>query len=183
MTFVPANGGIGTVRVAVRSGVRPAAESSTPVPVPSSLSDERAFLDRLQQPHLEMTAWPGAVPCARHHARQLLWDLGLKEFIELVEFVVSELVTNAVRASGGLDATSREAQCAREIVRLWLSVEADGVLVLVWDGSPAKPQRQALQPAADSGRGLYLVELLSAAWGCFEIADQPGKVVWARCQG
>lgn len=178
----PPSGGAGTVHVAVRGGLRRAG-SSSPVPVPSSPSGEQALLDRLQQPYLEMTAWPGAVTCARHHARAVLWDLGLKEFMEPVELVVSELVTNAVRAAGGLDATSRGAGRARPVVRLWLSVGAGSVWVLVWDGSPAKPQRQPLQPAADSGRGLYLVELLSAAWGCFEIAGQPGKVVWARCQG
>src|SRR5258708_32667675 len=153
--------------VTVRSGVRRVADSLTSVPVPPSLSDEQALLDRLRQPHLEMTAWPGAVLCARHHARQLLWDMGLKELIEPVELVVSELVTNAVRASGGLDADERTAEPARSIVRLWVSVETDSVMVLVWDASLEKPQRQELQPAAESGRGLYLVELLSAALGCF----------------
>lgn len=182
MTTLP-DGGAGTVHVTVRSGLRAVAESSTPVPVPPSPGDQQVLVDRLQLPHLDMTAWPGAVTCARHHARAVLWDLGLKEFMEPVELVVSELVTNAVRASGGLDTTSRESEHARPIVRLWLSVEADSVMVLVWDASPAKPQRQELQQAADSGRGLYLVELLSTAWGCFEVADQPGKVVWALCQG
>lgn len=178
MTFVPADGGTGAARVIVRR----VAASSTPVPVPSSPSDEQALIGRLRQPHLEMTAWPGAVPCARHHARQLLWDMGLKELIEPAELVVSELMTNAVRASGGLDAPGTT-ENARSIVRLWLSVDDDSVLVLVWDACPARPQRQELQPAAESGRGLYLVDVLSAAWGCFEIASQPGKVVWALCQG
>lgn len=181
MTFVPPNGGAGTVRVTVRAGTHRVADSSAPVPVPSTPFDEQALLDRLQQPHLEMTAWPSAVPCARHHARQLLWDTGFKEFMEPVELLVSELVTNAVRACGGLDEQSRDVGHARSVIRLWLSVEADSVLVLVWDASPARPQRQELRPSADSGRGLYLVELLSAAWGCFEIDGQPGKVVWALC--
>jgi anti-sigma regulatory factor (Ser/Thr protein kinase) len=128
-----------------------------------------------------MSAWPGAVSCARHHARQLLWDLGLKELIEPVELVVSEIVTNAVRASGGLD-EPHLAPAIAPIVRFWLSVEADGVLVLVWDGSPLKPERQDLAPDATSGRGLLLVELFSAAWGSFELAHEPGKVVWALCR-
>jgi anti-sigma regulatory factor (Ser/Thr protein kinase) len=139
------------------------------------------LVERLALPHLEMTAWPGAVSCARHHARQLLWDCGLKELIEPVELVVSEIVTNAIRVSGGLDEPPKAAGIT-PIIRLWLSVEPDGVLVLVWDGSPLKPERQELAPDVESGRGLLLVELFSAAWGSFELANEPGKVVWALCQ-
>jgi len=180
--ITPPNGGTGTVRVAVRSGVRRANESSTPVPVPSfSLTDHCALVARLALPHLEMTPGAGAVPIARHHARAVLWDRGLKELIEPVELVVSEIVTNAVRASGGLDEPPRAAE-AKPIVRLWLSVEADGVLVLVWDGSPLMPERQELAPDVECGRGLLLVDVLSAEWGSFQLEREPGKVVWALCQ-
>lgn len=37
-----------------------------------SLTDDHTLTERLALPHLEMTAWPGAVPCARHHAREFL---------------------------------------------------------------------------------------------------------------
>lgn len=174
----PPSGGTGTVRVTVRSGVRCVAESSTPVPAPSSL----ALIDQLQQPHLEMTAWPGAVPVSRHHAKQLLWDVGYKELIEPVELVVSELVTNAVRVSGGLDKAQPEDGAPRPVIRLWLLPEQDSVLVLVWDGCPGLPQRQEPGLEADTGRGLWLVEMHSTAWGSFTITDIPGKVVWALCQ-
>ena len=179
----PQSGGTGTVRAAMRSGVRRAAESSAPVPVPSSPSYRQAFMDRLQQPHLEMPAWPGAVTYARRHARAVLWDIGLKELIEPVELVVSELVTNAVRVSGGLDSHQGVHEKPLPAVCLWLVLEHDGVLVLVSDSCPLLPKRQAPGPDDDSGRGLLLVELFSAAWGCFEFGDQIGKVVWAMCQG
>lgn len=120
-------------------------------------------------------------PRARRGAAALRCGKARSEYACLK--IACELVTNAVRAVGGLEAKSRVAKKARPIVRLWLSIEADSVVVLVWDGCPLLPERQAPRPDADSGRGLLLVELLSAAWGCFEIADQPGKVVWARCQG
>lgn len=175
------NGGTGIVRVTVRSGVRPVAKSSTPVPVPPYLIDHRALALRLAQPHLEMSAWPGAVSCARHHARQLLWDCGHKELIEPVELVVSEIVTNAVRVSGGLDKSDQMAGAA-SMIRLWVSIEAGAVLVLVWDACSSKPQRQEFAPDAESGRGLFLVDLYSSAWGWFELVDEPGKVVWALCQ-
>jgi hypothetical protein len=60
-------------------------------------------MDRLRGPCLQMLARPSAVPCARHFAKQLLWARGLKELTDQVELVVSEIVTNAVRVSGGLD--------------------------------------------------------------------------------
>src|SRR5215472_17242818 len=48
---------------------------------------------------LELAAGPGSVPRARRHVRQVLseWNLGLLG--EAAELVVSELVTNAIRAS------------------------------------------------------------------------------------
>jgi hypothetical protein len=93
---------------------------------------------------------------------------------------VSEIVTNAVRAARGLEAAG-QAEAARSIVRLWLTVEEHGVFVLVWDGNSALPEQQAPQPDAESGRGLLLVDMLSEAWGAFPFADTPGKVVWALC--
>jgi anti-sigma regulatory factor (Ser/Thr protein kinase) len=180
--IMPASGGTGTVHVTARSGVRPVAESSAPVPVPPSPSDRQALIDRLSQAHLELSAWPGAVTCARHHARQLLWDWGLKELIEPVELVVSEIVTNAVRASGGLDGTKPATGEPLPVVCLWLTTEQNGVLVLVSDSNPSLPERQEPGLDDDSGRGLLLVELLSAAWGSFELVHKPGKVVWALCR-
>lgn len=174
-------GGTGTVQVAVRAGARRVTESLAPVPVRPSLADSHALAERLALPHLEMAAWAGAVPCARHHARQLLWDLGVKELIEPVELVVSEFVTNAVRVSGGLNIVAGKAD-SRAVIRLWVSVEQRGVLVLVWDASSARPRRQEPEPDAGSGRGLLLVDMLTAAWGSFELVDEPGKVVWALCQ-
>lgn len=174
-------GGTGTVRVAVLAGAHRVTERSAPVPVPPFLTDDHALADRLALPHLEMAAWPGAVPCARHHARQLLWDRGLKELIEPVELVVSEIVTNAVRVSGGPDRHASKADDG-PVIRLWVSVEQRGALVLVWDVSSARPHRRDPGPEAEIGRGLLLVDMLTTAWGSFELAGEPGKVVWALCQ-
>lgn len=180
--ITPQSGGTGTVWVTARSGVRPVAESATPVPVPPSLPDRQALTDRLREAHLAMTPWPGAVTCARHHARQLLWDWGLKELIESVELVVSELVTNAVRASGGLDGTKQATEDPLPVIRLWLTSEQNGVLVMVRDANPGLPERQEPGLDDDGGRGLLLVELFSVAWGSLELTPEPGKVVWALCQ-
>ena len=46
------------------------------------------------------------------------------------------------------------------------------------DRTPA-PETAGL--AAESGRGLLLVETLSSHWGCFAADHQDGKIVWAMC--
>jgi hypothetical protein len=47
---------------------------------------------------LELGALASAVPCARLHARQVLWEWGAGELAETAELLVSELVTNGVKA-------------------------------------------------------------------------------------
>ncbi len=50
---------------------------------------------------LPLGALPGATPCARLHARAVLAEWGFDDLAEAAELIVSELVTNAVRASTG----------------------------------------------------------------------------------
>ena len=80
---------------------------------------------------LELGALPGAVPCARLHARQVVWEWGLAGLGDDVEILVSELVTNAVAASRSLDQVLP--------VRVWLLSDKAHVLVVVRDASP-RPQ-------------------------------------------
>src|ERR1700751_798702 len=56
---------------------------------------------------LPLGALPGATPCARLHARAVLAEWGLDDLAEAAELIVSELVTNAVRASTGPDGPPR----------------------------------------------------------------------------
>ena len=56
---------------------------------------------------LPLGALPGATPCARLHARAVLAEWGLGELAEAAELIVSELVTNAVRASTAPDGRPR----------------------------------------------------------------------------
>jgi hypothetical protein len=121
------------------------------------------------------------VPCARLHTRQVLWEWGLSELAATVELVVSEIVTNAVRASIALARMPREEAAADRIptVRFWLAADKQQrVLVQVWDGSPWQPQRQQQRLEAESGRGLLLVAALCQEWGAFVPEGWWGKVVW-----
>src|SRR6266851_1102428 len=51
------------------------------------------------QSHLDLGALPTAPGCARLHARHVLWEWGLEPLSETVELLVSEIVTNAIRAA------------------------------------------------------------------------------------
>jgi anti-sigma regulatory factor (Ser/Thr protein kinase) len=122
--------------------------------------------------HLELGALPSAVPCARLHARQLIWEWGFNGVINDVELLVSELVTNAVRASLTIK---------RDLpIRLWLLSDNVRVVVSVWDGNPRPPVRVDAIEDAESGRGLVLVEALSDKWDWFAHKSLGGKVVWCE---
>jgi anti-sigma regulatory factor (Ser/Thr protein kinase) len=120
-------------------------------------------------------ALPGAVPCARLHARLVLAEWGLKALADTAELVVSELTTNAVRASAGLP----EARHSLPAVRMWLSAGRDRALVQVWDADHQLPVPERPDPDAEHGRGLLLVESLSEAWGAYRPQRSIGKIVWA----
>jgi hypothetical protein len=52
--------------------------------------------------------------------------------------------------------------------------------MMVWDASPRQPAPHAMtSDDADGGRGLLLVEALSARWGWYPPASLPGKITWA----
>lgn len=123
---------------------------------------------------LPLGALEGAVPSARAHVRQLLWEWGRAELGQDVGLVVSELVGNAVKASA-------EFGPAIAPVLVWLGSDTRTVLAAVADASPQPPIRLDPGPDAERGRGLALVEAFSNRWGWYP-ANTGGtaKVVWAE---
>ena len=130
---------------------------------------------------LELGPFPGAVPCARLHTKLILWEWGMQAIADAVELVVSELFTNALMASNELAGVRfpRRAVSGIPPVRLWLACDRRKVLIEVWDASTDLPVCQDLQPEAEGGRGLQLVEAMSADWGFYASAGCSGKMVWA----
>lgn len=128
------------------------------------------------QSRLALGALPSAVPCARLHARQILWEWGLREVAEPGELVVSELVTNALRASEAI-------ANAETTVHTSLQLEANergSLVVQVWDGNSDPPVRSEADEDSESGRGLLIVEALCDDWGCYwPDGGEQGKWVWA----
>jgi anti-sigma regulatory factor (Ser/Thr protein kinase) len=119
---------------------------------------------------LEIATLPSAVPCVRYHCRQVLWEWHLSDLAYNAELVVSELMTNAIAAS--------RLACSDSPVRVWLLSDTVRVLLAVWDGSPHLPAPVHASADAESGRGLLLVEGVSAQ--CGTCATPPwGKTVWA----
>ncbi len=124
------------------------------------------------QSSLELGAFPGAVPCARLHARQMLWEWRLTGLSDTAELLISELVTNAVQIS--------RADGQTILVRLWVLADRTRVLILVWDSSSLPPVRMSTSEDDENGRGLLLVETLSTRWDWYFPPQQNGgKVVWA----
>ena len=68
---------------------------------------------------------------------------------------------------------------ARTVMTLQIRLRPQYLYIAVFDGAPARPVRSRGRPSTDTpgGRGLHLVELVSARWGSEPQDD--GKVVWA----
>ncbi|HEY3733836.1 MAG TPA: ATP-binding protein [Streptosporangiaceae bacterium] len=130
--------------------------------------------------YLEFGALPSAVACARLHATQVLWEWRLGRLAEAVTLVVSELVTNAQRASAGLTGSRYRGRWAPGVppVRLWLCADQERVLVQVWDGDDRLPEPRGIDLDAEGGRGLLLVASLCTEWGAFPLEGASGKAVW-----
>ena len=120
---------------------------------------------------LELGALVSAVPCARLHARHVVQEWGLACLSDSAEILITELVANAVQASGAAPGASS--------VRLWLLSGPAQILSLVWDANPDPPGRITASEEAENGRGLMLVEAISEQWGWFPHENGNGKFVWA----
>lgn len=130
---------------------------------------------------MELGALPGAVPCFRLHARQMLWEWGLDAFTRPAELVVSELTTNAVHASRGLSGSHYGGRWAPGLppVRMWLVSDGERLVIHVWDASHLVPTPQDTDLDAENGRGLLLVASMCADWGSYIPEGSSGKIVWA----
>ena len=100
---------------------------------------------------------------ARRMSRQALVDWELEDFAPVVELLVSEVVTNAVRHA----ASEGEIQ---------LHVHEHVLRVEVTDAVGGRPQPRHPAPEDPSGRGLAIVESVASRWGVEPLPV--GKTVW-----
>jgi anti-sigma regulatory factor (Ser/Thr protein kinase) len=101
---------------------------------------------------------PASVPIARLRVRAALSFHGLGEYAGDAEIITSELVTNAVQhvCDNGTETIG---------VTLTHAWNPAAVTVTVSDSSPQGPIKRDTPAGGEQGRGLQIVEALSAHWG------------------
>jgi two-component sensor histidine kinase len=116
---------------------------------------------------------PEAVQQARHavDSRLAEWQVA-PDVADDVVLLTSELVTNALRHGSS----------PRTLV---LHLQPDLVRLEVADGSPAHPHPLPAGPGQEGGRGVHLVDWVSAAWGSESLPERSpglpgGKRVWCE---
>jgi anti-sigma regulatory factor (Ser/Thr protein kinase) len=110
---------------------------------------------------------PYSVQMARFYVRAALGYHDLGHYTGDVETVTSELVSNAI-------AHASAAAINLELMHL---EDSGAVVVIVTDPSPLPPIKRDPAEDTEHGRGLHVVEALSAQWGW--TPDEPGKAVYA----
>ena len=138
---------------------------------PGSFSAPNLPSDVIDEGHRVVIVLP-AEPRSAAHARSLVTAACRRWHSEQVcadtELVVTELVANAVRHAG-----------TEITVRLELLVGTPGgVRAEVSDSSTRPVRPRHANALEESGRGLFLVDVLSSRWGAD--ASGEGKTVWAE---
>ncbi len=110
---------------------------------------------------------PHSARMARFYVHAALSYHHLDSYAEDAETVASELITNAITHAGPLSVG----------LELTYQQDARALAVIVTDSSPVPPIKRTPPVEAEHGRGLNIVEALSAQWG-WQPQD-PGKAVYA----
>ncbi|MFI9626431.1 ATP-binding protein [Streptomyces sp. NPDC052042] len=141
-----------------------------------------------QAPHprdtLTLAGTPNAVGLARLHTAHILFRWGVPaEVVETVKLIVSELTTNAVRhpkKKEGEEVSLFSSQFDVQTFELVLEMARDTVRVSVWDRDARPPVLTEPGGEATSGRGVFIVAMMSSRWGHYPARGRSGKVVWAE---
>jgi anti-sigma regulatory factor (Ser/Thr protein kinase) len=108
-----------------------------------------------------------AAGAAREVLRGLLLAWGREHQIDDAAVVVSELVTNAVQHAGERGLLRLELRVTDEVLRLELA-----------DGSSVRPMAREIVDSEERGRGMHIVDALTARWGVETHGE--GKRVWVE---
>ncbi|MFJ9821897.1 SpoIIE family protein phosphatase [Streptomyces sp. NPDC101151] len=113
----------------------------------------------------ELSSDPAAVARARAFANRTLTTWRLEDLAFVVELIVSELVTNAIRY-------------AHPPWLLRLIRDPDSIICEVIDASSAAPHLRRARIFDEGGRGLFIVAQLAQRWGSRHTGT--GKTIWAE---
>jgi anti-sigma regulatory factor (Ser/Thr protein kinase) len=127
-----------------------------------TMAPTRPTVQRLSR--ISLTAGPAAAAEARGQVRAAIgaWDIPVDPYVAAM--LTSELVTNAIAHQPG------------ETVMLVITCACDQLRVDVHDTSWAVPVLEDAPADAEAGRGLVLVDSLSASWGFY--LTPAGKAVY-----
>jgi serine/threonine-protein kinase RsbW len=120
---------------------------------------------------LELGPLPTAIGCGRDHARLVLIEWGLDHLADDGVLLVSELLTNALKASRALRTPSP--------IVLRLLANDMQLLIEAWDQWVEGFHLRHGAPDDEHGRGLTVVAALSKRWGVGRISETY-KVVWCE---
>jgi anti-sigma regulatory factor (Ser/Thr protein kinase) len=129
---------------------------------------------------LRLAAVLTAASCARDFVRHTLTAWQRVEAIDTAVRITSELVTNAVQATGNTDQRPNSPELEQvPLLRVRLSLRGEALVIAVWDTSPELPVLEQPSEEATRGRGLLIVDALCERWGAYA-SKAGGKVVWAQ---
>lgn len=131
---------------------------------------------------LQLAAVPTAASCSRMFVRLTLTRWKLADYVESAELVVSELVTNAVRATGLTDPEPKSWDITAEhVIGVRLRATGTSLVLNVWDRSSDIPVARSPDDDAEGGRGLLLIGATCKQWDVFR-PQAGGKIVWAELE-
>ncbi|MEV4242135.1 ATP-binding protein [Streptosporangium canum] len=143
--------------------------------------------------HLELSVFPTSPYYARVHVQRVLEGWRRDDLVETAQLVVSELVSNAIKAQAphaspyavteslavAESSAVTEAAAHASPDHIWMDLypAGDTIVLRVWDASRTPPVLRTPDLDDEGGRGLCLVDLLARDWGYYRPASG-GKVVW-----
>ena len=107
-----------------------------------------------------------SVAAARRFVEERMKEWRVEQLLDDALMVSSELVTNAVTH-------------ARSSCRIRLSLNVATLRIDVLDAGAGTPEPQPPSETEEHGRGLYMVDAVTTAWGLEDVPGQ-GKLVWAE---
>jgi anti-sigma regulatory factor (Ser/Thr protein kinase) len=130
---------------------------------------------------LTLAALPSAVKLGRTLAAVTLKYWGLDALVSPAEIVASELVTNAVKATGITD-TSLPSSVSAHLATIHVCVvhRQSHITIEVWDSDPKPPAPAEADVDAEGGRGLMIVSAFCTRWDYYPLGG--GKVVWGELE-
>ena len=129
----------------------------------SSSAPGRAQDGRL---HLDIAAGAAAAREGRRYVEREVAARGATAIVDDAALVAAELLANAIHHGA-------------PPVSITVAGEATRIRIAVHDGNPRPPVRPAASTTNMTGRGLALVNAVSARWGVEPDAAGGGKLVWA----